>query len=149
MVGAVVLVATVATNVEDTATKVQEKVLAIPNIRTPRDQSVYMLVDSSDGNVKYIGRTNDPARRMYEHQNDILHPEREGYGMIVVATGLSRTEARTMEQTLISAFTLSYLDNAMREISYGNLHKFQNYMSSISQILGGIPEDDLMNLMGR
>ena len=149
MVGAVVLVATVATNVEDTATKVQEKVLAIPNIRTPRDQSVYMLVDSSDGNVKYIGRTNDPARRMYEHQNDILHPEREGYGMIVVATGLSRTEARTMEQTLISAFTLSYLDNARREISYGNLHKFQNYMSSISQILGGIPEDDLMNLMGR
>ena len=51
-------------------------------------------------------------RRMSEHKRDPLHPERIGYTMVVVATGLSTKEAKVAEQVLISAYTLSYLDNA-------------------------------------
>ena len=133
---------------EEVASNVKEKVEAIPNIPDTKDQSVYLLIGNDDKKVKYIGRSNDPVRRMSEHKRDPLHPERIGYTMVVVATGLSTKEAKVAEQVLISAYTLSYLDNARREIAVGNLPGYWDYMSSIAQIIGSVTEDELMNLIG-
>ena len=69
--------------------------------------------------------------------------------MVVVATGLSVKEAKATEQVLISAYTLDYLDNARREIAAGNLPGYWDYMNSVTQIIGSVTEDELMNLMGR
>ena len=69
--------------------------------------------------------------------------------MIVVATGLSIEEAKVTEQVLISAYTLSYLDNARREIAVGNLNNYTNYLSAVTQIINGVTEDELRNLMER
>ena len=59
-----------------------------------------------------------------------------------------KKEAKVAEQVLISAYTLSYLDNARREIAVGNLPGYWDYMSSIAQIIGSVTEDELMNLIG-
>ena len=59
-----------------------------------------------------------------------------------------KTEAKVAEQVLISAYTLSYSDNARREIAVGNLPGYWDYMSSIAQIIGSVTEDELMNLIG-
>lgn len=40
---------------------------------------------------------------MYQHKNDLKHPERATYASRVLCSGLNSHEARVMEQTLISA----------------------------------------------
>lgn len=65
-----------------------------------RDQSVYILTNL-DGEVRYVGRTNDPVRRGIEHKNDPLHPWRKDYTLTVVATGLTVDEARFVEQAFM------------------------------------------------
>ncbi len=73
----------------------------------------------------------------------------KNYVMKVVATGLTVMEARTLEQTLISTYRIDYLENARREIAVGNVSMFKNYLTAINQIISGIPEDEIMNLMER
>ena len=69
--------------------------------------------------------------------------------MIVVATGLSVREARIAEQSIISAYTLNYLDNARREIAVSNLTGYYDNMEAVIQIWGSVTEDELINLLGR
>ena len=144
----VVIVATAVYEVvEETAEVIKEAVEAIDNIVEIRDQSVYILTDPNDGGkVKYVGRTNDPERRMKEHKK---HPLKAGYEMTVVSTGLSIEEAKVTEQTLISTYTLDYLDNARREIAAKNLPAYNSYMGSVLQIVAGIHAEALMELLGR
>ena len=80
-----------------------------------RTHHVYILQDPQQENIiKYVGRTNDPDRRMREHKRDPLHPERKNYNMVVLASGLTKEQAMALEQILISAFTLGNLENARR-----------------------------------
>lgn len=78
--------------------------------------------------------TKDVGRRKAEHERDKIHPGRSSYEMFVVATGLSKEEARTGEQVLISAYTLEALDNARREIAVRNIHKFLNEIHRIAEL---------------
>ena len=121
----------------------------VDSMNIPRDKcynnSVYVLRDSENF-VRYVGRTNNPYRRMKEHQRD---PKKANYKMTVVMTGLSKKEAMVAEQTLISVYTLGYLDNARREISKGNVSKFSSYASAVCEILEGVTEERLLAFMGR
>ena len=109
-----------------------------------RDNSVYVLKDPGDGNlVKYVGRTNDPIRRLHEHQNDPAHPWRQNYTMTVLHTGLTKDEAMLWEQIFISTYTLGYLENARREIAAKNVGKYQNYMGAATEIITGLPASEL------
>ena len=64
-------------------------------------------------------------------------------------TRLTKVEARVMEQLVISAYTIQYLDNARREIAVGNVRGFVGKMNNIINIFGGATESELLNLMGR
>ena len=67
--------------------------------------------------------------------------------MEVFATGLTRYEARAVEQTVIAAFTLEKLDNARNEIAKGNLPKFRSEMGAVVEIFQGLNEDEVYNLL--
>lgn len=112
-------------------------------------QHVYILTDPNDDNlVKYVGRTNDPARRMAEHKCDQNHPERANYEMIVIASGLTIREARFVEQLLISSFTLGYLENARNEIAAGKIGNYEQYIGAATEIFVGATEKGIRALLG-
>ena len=114
-----------------------------------RTHHVYILQDPQQKNItKYVGRTNDPDRRMREHKRDPLHPERKNYNMVVLVSGLTKEQAMVIEQILISAFTLGNLENARREISVGNLEQYKCYLTAAKDIIQAASEDALFDLMG-
>ena len=134
---------------QDTAEKVKAWVTASAGTNTRKDHHVYVLQDPDNENiVKYAGRTNNPVRREWEHKNDPKHPERKNYQMLVLASGLTKEQAMLLEQILISSYSLSYLENARREIAVGNVSKYQSYMTAVSELIHGATETDLMNLIG-
>jgi predicted GIY-YIG superfamily endonuclease len=115
-----------------------------------RDNCVYVLKDPTDNNlVKYVGRTNDPGRREKEHKNDPLHPQRADYNMVVLVTGLTKNEAMAVEQFLISAYTVGYLENARREISARRVPQFESYLGAIAEIHTGISGNTILEFMTR
>ena len=69
--------------------------------------------------------------------------------MTVIAAGFERTEARIMEQVLISTFTLQYLDNACRKIAVKNIEKYRENIYNVIEIFSGAIESDILSLMGR
>jgi len=147
VVAVVVVVVLVA--VDETAKIVKTAVENAENIEKTCDQSVYVLKEKDTGKVRYVGRTNNPARREQEHKNDERHPERKNYKMTVVQTGLTIDQARAYEQIAISAYTIEYLDNARREISVGRLDAFASSIADIAQLFESVLEDEAKNLMGR
>lgn len=133
--GASATVAAVTSVVENTSTK-----------KNYRNQSVYVMRNQS-GQVEYVGRTNNPARRQRQHAND---PTKDHLQPLEVKfTGLTIKEARITEQILISSYGLSNLVNARREIAVGNVAGFSKYMGNTIKMFGNLAEDELLNLMGR
>ncbi len=103
--------------------------------------------DSTTKDIQYVGRTNNPIRRQKEHDRD---PKKTHLDPLEVKfTGLTRTEARAMEQIVISTYTLQNLDNARREIAIGNVSGFCSKIDNILNIFSGAAESELLNLMGR
>ena len=140
---------TLAEAFEETAEKIKAWVEAQATQEDPRDNSVYVLKDPNDGNlVKYVGRTNDTVRRGNEHKHDPVHPWRRHYVMIVVVTGLTKEQAISWEQSIISAYTLSYLENARREIAVKNVGKYQSYLCAVAELITGLPASDIYELIG-
>ena len=113
----------------------------------PRDNSVYVLYDTQNGKniVKYVGRTNNPERRLSEHRRP-GNPKRN-YRMKVIVTGLTKSEAMVTEQVLISAYTLKYLDNARREIAAKNVDNYLQYTAAVAELLACGAEETLIGLM--
>lgn len=62
--------------------------------------------------------------------------------------GLNIPAAKAAKQVMISALTLSYLENARRKIRHGSIDGFKSNMGAVVSIFESIPEDELMNLMG-
>ena len=114
---------------------VREKIKS--NNLTPRDNSVYVLSNPKDKyDVWYVGITNNPARRLAEHGNT----EKAGWPMTVIMTGLTRLEARILEQLIICTYTIKSLENLRYEISKGNYGKATNELKQIASLnkLGGV-----------
>ena len=147
MVITVEIISAVADGVEEAAEKIVAWVIAQTGEEEYDDNSVYVLIDPTNKLVKYVGRTNDPVRRAYEHKHDSLHSWRQNYSMKVLVTGLSKEEAIIWEQTIISAFTLAYLENARREIAVKNTAKYYNYIDAVTEILTDIPADTIRDLI--
>lgn len=103
--------------------------------------------DKISKKVQYVGRTNCPERGQREHDRDFTKSNL--LPLEVKFSGLTKREARVMEQVLISAYSLDYLSNARREIAVGNVGGFTREIGNIVTIFGGVAEDELLNLMGR
>ena len=130
------------------AEEIKTWVITTPRVTEYRDHSVYVLQDPDNKNlVQYVGRTIDPVTRYKQHKNDPVHPERKDYTMKVLVTGLKEREARLVEQMVISAYTLQYLDNARREIATRKVWKYNSYFTSVYNIIEGATEDALINLL--
>lgn len=46
-------------------------------------------------------------------------------------------------------YSIDYLINARREIAKGNVASFEGKLGNIISIFEGVPENELLNLMGR
>ena len=113
----------------------------------PRDNSVYVLYDTQNNEniVKYVGRTNNPERRLNEHHRP--GSPKKNYRMKVILTGLTKSEAMVAEQVLISAYTLKYLENARREIAAKNVDNYLQYTAAVAELLACGAEETLIGLM--
>lgn len=69
--------------------------------------------------------------------------------MEVKFTNLTVSEARYVEQLLISTYTLENLLNARREISIQKLDSFKNSTDNVLKLFANFVEDELLNLMER
>lgn len=134
----------VSSAVNAIADKVTSAVEKLHEDFSSRDNSVYVLKSGDD--VKYVGITNNPERRQRQH---LKNPKKAYYKMDVKVSGLTRQDARKMEQVLISAYTLENLDNARREIAVGNVAGCAGKLENIISIFNGVAEDELLSLMGR
>lgn len=148
--GAAASIATAAAyvaGVSATAALVTKVVENTSTKKNYRDQSVYVMRDSTTKAVQYVGRTKNPVKRQGQHDRD---PKKAHLDPLEVKfTALSMREARMMEQILISAYTLQNLDNARREIATGNVRGFAENMDNIINIFDGALESELLSLMGR
>ena len=106
-----------------------------------RNNSVYVLKDDT-GTVQYVGRTNDVDRRRAAHS---ANPARAGLRMEVVASELSLSEARALEQAGMVYYhtinTANRMNNqinsvapkywgACQELALGTLNYGWNQMSN-------------------
>jgi len=119
------------------------------DIKSFRDNSVYALKTMDMGIVRYIGISNDPEARFLQHQRD---PGKQDWihtvYMTVFATGLTRREARLIEQAAISAYTLQNLNNARREIASKNVKNFIENLDAVRTLIeGAIEEGDFLDFM--
>ena len=110
-----------------------------------KDNCVYVMRDQNN-QVAYVGRTNNPQRRQREHN---LDPSKSDLQPLeVVYSGLTRGEARVVEQVLISAYILDNLYNARREIAVSNIGNYRQSLNSAMRLFGSLSEESLYYLMG-
>ena len=138
--GATTTAAVVAAKVESTKYSPSPK-------PSPRNHNVYIMRDKTTKKVKYVGRTISPDQRQIQHNRDPRKTNLEP--LEVKFFGLTKNEARIMEQVLISTYTLDSLANCRREIAVGNVKGFIGEMNNIISIFDGMLEDEILNLMGR
>lgn len=91
--------------------------------------SVYMIVRKNTTDAVYVGMTKNYIARKNAHKKRF--PE-NSFTIMPVATNLSKTQARALEQTLITAYTLDTLKNMINSISP---RKWSNFKSEFEQML--------------
>ena len=103
-----------------------------------RDYSVYVMENRHTFEIDYVGMTKNYGRRKYVHQNSpFARYDPDSYNMIVVATGLTRREARALEQILISAFGLDSLNNMINSIAERRWGEFQKEFERFTKLING------------
>ena len=138
------------TLVSDIGAAIKERINTIVPITSKKHEwsgnSVYIMKEKDyPHEVGYVGRTNDPIRRQREHRRD--QSKRDLRDLEVVATNLTKGEARIVEQALISSYTLENLHNARREIAGGNVMKAMTYMENSIRLFEGFAKDELINFV--
>ena len=96
--------------------------------KTLKNDTVYVIVPIRTDDVIYAGRTKNFTSRMNQHKRRF--PDKT-HDKLAVATGLSLSEARAMEQTIITAYTLDTLKNMINSISPS---KWANFKKEFSQM---------------
>lgn len=94
-----------------------------------------------------MGIAVDPVRRENQHKKD---PNKKTNGvswrMDVIIKAQNRIQARMIEESLISAFTLQKLANLRHEIRKGRVFeeaKFKKEINDVRLLLNNIAEEDL------
>ena len=87
-----------------------------------------MIVVNGTIDVVYVGITTRFNARQKQHQKRF---PKSNYTMMPVATGLTKSQARAMEQTIITAYTLDTLVNIINSISP---KKWNNFKTEVKQM---------------
>ena len=90
--------------------------------------TVYVIVIKDTIDVVYVGITMRFNMRQRQHQKRF---PKNKYTMMPVATGLTKSQARAMEQTIITAYTLDTLVNIINSISP---KKWNNFKTEVKQM---------------
>ena len=112
--------------------------------------TVYVLLDER-GNVQYVGRTKRPSDRERAHRNS----HRAGLSFKPIASGLTRIEARGLEQIMMlhchTLNTANEINNQIRGISPNN-KRLQTYMEAargIARYIDNQVTNEILNWTGR
>ncbi len=86
--------------------------------------------------VVYVSRTCDYLKRQYSHQlkKNANYPKTE-YTMIPIATGLTLSEARALEQTIITAYGIDTLNNMINSISLKKWSYFKHELAQMKNLI--------------
>ena len=85
---------------------------------------VYVLTDDSK-DVKYVGRTKDPLKRLKAHNKN---PARKGLTMYIIAKDLTLEEARALEQAGMAYYnTITKINKVHNQINGINPNNWGNY----------------------
>ena len=115
-----------------------------------KHNTVYVIKDRTTKEVKYVGRTTNETAREYYHTKidsekytskylgDIFYP---------VAQGLSKAEARGLEQKLIDQYWGPMLGNKINGISPNNPN-YEKYMNAAKDFLMDRAENELLDMLG-
>lgn len=95
--------------------------------------TVYVIVKKGTTDVHYVGMTKNFSSRKNAH-NKGKFPKRK-FDMIPIVTGLSRADARALEQALITAFTLQALENMINSIAMKNWGKFTDSFGRVTTLI--------------
>ncbi len=95
--------------------------------------TVYVFVKKRTTDVHYVGMTKNFSSRKKAH-NKGKFPKRK-FDMIPIVTGLSRADARALEQALITAFTLEALENMINSITMKNWEKFTDSFGRVTTLI--------------
>ena len=98
--------------------------------------TVYVIIHNPSNCVAYVGRTsNFPARYRAHQKGSNPRFSEDLYTMIPVYTGLSLSEARALEQTLITAFLAYYIANSINSIAKANYPKFAQEFEFVQNLI--------------
>ena len=84
------------------------------NPNSLKSYTVYVIARKGTTDVVYVGMTKNYSSRKTAHSRRFPSSK---YTMMPIATGLSYAQARALEQTLITAYTLDTLKNMINSIS--------------------------------
>lgn len=103
------------------------------------NHTVYVIVLSATKKVWYVGRTQHfPARRSAHYSGKFPGSQ---YTIFAIATGLTYKEARAMEQTLITAYGLDALGNAINSIARKKWGSFTKEFARAASIFSSAYDD--------
>ena len=102
------------------------------NPKTIKQYTVYVITRKGTSDVVYVGITKRYSSRKSAHKKRF--PSNK-FTMFPLKTGLSRAEARAMEQTLISAYTLDTLKNMINSISPKKWSNFKNEFEQMNTLI--------------
>ena len=95
--------------------------------------TVYVIVKNNTIDVVYVGITKNFAARRATHQRKRFPKSK--YTVIPIATGLSRSMARALEQTLITAYGLDTLKNMINSISPKKWNYFKSEFEQMKTLI--------------
>ena len=97
--------------------------------------TVYIIVRKGTVDVVYVGITKNYASRKSQHTGSGKRFPKSKYTMLPIATGLSKTQARAMEQTIITAYTLDTLKNMINSITPSKWKKFKREFNQMRTLI--------------
>jgi len=106
-----------------------------------RNHTVYILRQNSNSRVFYVGRTENFEARRNRHNAHPGWSHRRTFTMMPLATGLTLSEARRLEQALIVGYTIQALDNKINSIAPWRLDlgEFSNETQRIIDLFSTVP----------
>ena len=108
---------------------------------------IYVMKDAVTDEVRYVGRTQYPARRQSQHESD---PSKIGLKPLeIVYTCSTREQAMVEEQLLVSACTLEHLQNKRREIAPNKLENFVDEISYLITLYETVAESEWLEFLGK
>ena len=122
--------------VAQTISAVKEKAKAEGiNPNNLRHYTVYVIVKKGTIDVVYVGITKNYSARKRQHTSPGKRFPTNKYTMMPIATGLTKEEARAMEQTIITAYTLDTLVNMINSISPKKWSTFESEFEQMSTLM--------------